>query len=137
MTKLRARFLRELAGQPPRNPHLDSGPWDFLTRLPVARVRPLLDGLVADADAAVATRAVDVLMSLPPDAASIAALTARANQTRASDDATLRERLQHALANFASESGNERGAAAAIRKLAGHELPPLAAASGLAGYAPD
>lgn len=119
------RRLRETAGQPPENPHLDNGPWDFVAREDAAWqeavARPVLVKLAGDAAEVIRVRAVDALMLLPAKADTVDRLTALAKAGRFAGQAA--ERLQHALSNMATFVGREREVAAAIKRLAGNARP--------------
>lgn len=121
--ELRA-FLRAIAPQPPLNPHLDNGPWDFLLRLPDAelhaRVLPIARELLADPDPCVRDRALSLCMNVSHDHDQ-AATTARLLEIAATGlfaEAAPRRRLAQALANVRAGSGREAEIDAAIARLA-------------------
>jgi hypothetical protein len=134
------RMLRDIAGQPPRNPHLDNGPWDFLLRqsdVQIARLRPLLGELLTDSDESVRQQALAVLTNLPTDAKTIERLFEAARQTKLYQTPTLTIAMAQALSTFASQSKRAREAAALLRAIIGTRVPPAASATLFAQQAPD
>jgi hypothetical protein len=134
-----AAQLRALVDAAPENPHVDNGPWDFVTRAPSdvieARVRPVLHELAGDAHARVAARAIDVLMQLPTAAGTIARLLALAPKLRGDPRAL----AAHALANWCYGSGREADIARVLADFAraSDALPPAPVAIVLGVRAPD
>jgi hypothetical protein len=134
-------LLRQRADTPPLNPHLDNGPWDFLTRASAgiveSRVRPLLHELAGDDDALVRQRALEVLMQLPTRAETIARLLDLARHKAWTGQA--RTRLEHALANWCDGSGRETEIASVLADLAQADdrLPAAPVAVVLGVRAPD
>jgi hypothetical protein len=139
-----AELLRSIAARPPFNPHVDNGPWDFLSRVDAAiretRVRPVLLELLTDADAVVRDRAIGALMGMPADASTFVRLIDVAEKhpsllAARVDEHTLSQRIQHALSNLAQDAVQRRRAAKATRGLTKDTLPFL---SGLvAQYEPE
>lgn len=122
-----ALFLQQLAHQPPRNPHLDNGPWDFLSRcdpeVQEQEIRPVLHELLVARDPVVREHAVRALMRLPRSDNSFDRLVEVATQARPLFEGKLGKRLQHALSNLSATPERERRAAETIMLLAGSDVP--------------
>ena len=142
-----AALLRSIAAQPPDNPQLDSGPWDFLQRVSAddqeSLVRPALHQLLDDADARVRLRALGSLMSLPDRPETVERLIelARGRATRFSgievDGERLGERMSQALAQNAVTAGRAREITGVMHTLAGNDFPGESGASLIAAHDPD
>ena len=126
--------LRSIAQSPPSNTHIDTGPWDYLTRAPAilveSTVRPLMHDFLLDPDPFVRRNALSTLSQLPKTAATFERLCDAAKHHRdLFYGVTIRSRslgagLQLAISNFASDELPEgRVAARALLALINGDPP--------------